>query len=567
MAGKWTIWLLPFGVIVGFVVTFLVRSLLRLQSDATIAMQPYQHSERLRFEKEKLLMQLRAIDTEIDRYDRLAAGAADTTHSEELSTSSRSTGSPTIPMTCKYDFKVFVYPIPTSILALRIGEEARHNGTLHVCKKCILEQFALEYIVYDFFTQFCGRTYDPNEADFFYLPLIRDAEFRWTMQTGGVRQRAPSAAEVALLNVLEKNDSQIWEKIFNVTSKFWHRHYGADHIVVMPAPVTNLRHETSQRGFFHYMSHLHTPIFLGLEYSLSFIREYPICSSSKNIVVPYPTTDPDLFNGKLLSFAIERSALLYYAGGLHGDCVEIRKAMKHLMVNSTRLNHVVPKIKSIQEEREHGFLAATFCPVPIGDSPSSKRMYDVLNFGCIPVVLSDDLVWAFSDQTGGTLNHSLFAIHIPQSVVQFSIDRTIEHYSNRKEEFSRLPLSGTSLYDLLHLSYQSDSSWENGVYINPLVRMLRRVPLGDIEFLRRQGKAAGEAFRYYEMNSSSHVIPTSQHQFPTGGAMDMIAKRLSLRKVAGIDRLSDLCQQERRQIGHKYISRYVCDTDKTQSLI
>ena len=26
----------------------------------------------------------------------------------------------------------------------------------------------------DFFTQFCGRTEDPNEADFFYLPIVRD---------------------------------------------------------------------------------------------------------------------------------------------------------------------------------------------------------------------------------------------------------------------------------------------------------------------------------------------------------------------------------------------------------
>ena len=36
------------------------------------------------------------------------------------------------------------------------------------------EQFALEYVVHDFFTQFCGRTADPEEADFFYLPIIRD---------------------------------------------------------------------------------------------------------------------------------------------------------------------------------------------------------------------------------------------------------------------------------------------------------------------------------------------------------------------------------------------------------
>ena len=31
------------------------------------------------------------------------------------------------------------------------------------------------------------------------------------------------------------------------------------------------------------------------------------------------------------------------------------------------------------KKREEGFQSAVFCPIPIGDSPSSKRMYDVLN--------------------------------------------------------------------------------------------------------------------------------------------------------------------------------------------
>ena len=29
----------------------------------------------------------------------------------------------------------------------------------------------------DFFLGFCGRTYDPKEADFFYLPILRDVSF------------------------------------------------------------------------------------------------------------------------------------------------------------------------------------------------------------------------------------------------------------------------------------------------------------------------------------------------------------------------------------------------------
>jgi hypothetical protein len=468
---------------------------------------------------------------------------------------------------CKYRFKVYVYPIPTVLPAVQIGEEARRNGTLHVCRKCILEQFALEFIIYDFFLSFCGRTYDPTEADYFYLPLIRDAEFRMAMQLGGIRSRAPSLAEQALIAVLEKNDSSLWNKVFNITDHYWHRKGGSDHIIVMPAPVTNLRHETSKRGFFHYMSHLKPPIFLSIEYSKSFVTEYPICATQKNILSPYPTTDPDLFNGKLLAFhEIPRNYLIYYAGGLHGDCIEIRKAMRHLMINSTHFSKVIPPVKSNMVEREHGFLAATFCPVPVGDSPSSKRMYDVLNFGCIPVVLSDDLVWAFSDQTAGHLNHSTFSIQLPQSLVQYTLEHSLRRYETHPNDFGgSLPVSGLSFYSLLLQSKEKDNDYENGFYLNPLVRVLRRIPQEDVDFYREKGKSAAEHYRYYRMNSTMSHIPTSSHYFPDGGAVDVIAGQLEA-KLSSLHQIKKECEKELLQ-KHKYVYRFPCESDKAESLV
>lgn len=45
-------------------------------------------------------------------------------------------------------------------------------------------------------------------------------------------------------------------------------------------------------------------------------------------------------------------------------------------------------------------------------------MYDVMHLGCIPVVLSDDLVWAFSKTAGGVIDPTAFSIQIPQQVRQ-----------------------------------------------------------------------------------------------------------------------------------------------------
>ena len=162
-----------------------------------------------------------------------------------------SSGEDTSQLNCKYDFTVFVYPLSSSLSPLRLAEEARRNQTYHVCKKCIYEQFALEYVVHDFFTQFCGRTNNPEDADYFYLPIVRDIDFRVALPN-----RSPSLIENVLIEAIEKNNLAPWTAYLNVTEKYWRRNNGADHIIAMPAPVTNLRHQSSMRGFFHYVSQL-----------------------------------------------------------------------------------------------------------------------------------------------------------------------------------------------------------------------------------------------------------------------------------------------------------------------
>lgn len=150
---------------------------------------------------------------------------------------------------CDSPFKVYVYELPPSLVAL--AENARKTGEYHVCKKCIYEQFALEYIVYDYFTQHCGRTTNPDEADFFYLPVIREIDYRIALGKGG--NRAPSLIEQALLATMENYNFTKWDEVFNVTHTYWQQSNGSDHVIVMPAPVTNFRHQTNMRGFFHYV--------------------------------------------------------------------------------------------------------------------------------------------------------------------------------------------------------------------------------------------------------------------------------------------------------------------------
>ena len=61
-------------------------------------------------------------------------------------------------------------------------------------------------------------------------------------------------------------------------------------------------------------------------------------------------------------------------GGYHGSCERVRASLNTLVQNNPQL-----ALQRGDRKREAGFQSALFCPVPIGDSPSSKRMYDVLN--------------------------------------------------------------------------------------------------------------------------------------------------------------------------------------------
>jgi hypothetical protein len=111
----------------------------------------------------------------------------------------------------------------------------------------------------DYFTQFCGRTMNPEDADYFYLPLTRDLDYRISMTTA--KGKVSSPLELMLLDVIEKNDFTRWREILGVTDEYWKRKNGADHIIVMPAPVTNFRHQSNMRGFFHYVSHTMSSVF------------------------------------------------------------------------------------------------------------------------------------------------------------------------------------------------------------------------------------------------------------------------------------------------------------------
>ena len=417
---------------------------------------------------------------------------------------------------CPYTFKLFIYPFEHILPSFHLAEQARLNQTYHIRPGHIYEQFLLEYIIYDYFSQFCARTMNPDEADYFYIPMMRDVEFRYTYANkprqshnnhnkNNGKKRLPSYTEQIFIDILEQNNYNKWLIYTNYTTKYWQRYNGADHILIMPAPLTDFRHEIPVYIYIHYKIHLYRPIFLVLEYSLSFIRTYPICTTYKNIVMPYPNNDYQLLNGRKYKVKLHmyRQYLLYYWGGLHGECIQVRKALGHMMINALSniqlAYNITPPHIITKSARENGFRASVFCPIPVGDSPSSKRMYDVMFYGCIPVILSDQLVYAYSNTTGGRLDHTSYTIQFSQNIVQLTTPQILKRFKNKPLIFGGvLPVSKRSLYSILAESYTQYGEYVRvkgqnyDGYINPLVQVLRVIPEEDIRYLQAGVRRAGE---------------------------------------------------------------------------
>lgn len=263
-----------------------------------------------------------------------------------------------------------------------------------------------------------------------------------------------------------------------------------------------------------------------------------------------------MISGRLMSDPVQiaRNKLIYYQGGNHGSCVEIREALNILMRNKQIAAQAGPK------KREMGFRQATFCPIPVGDSPSSKRMYDVMNFGCIPVVLSDEMMYSFIEEAGGGVREGNFSLRFPQKIVQKSAHVLLSELSVK--DMGHLTHTGISIRTLLSNIVETAAA-KNTTIEAPfvLVELLQHVPVEEIIALQRGVAKVSRKYRYYALNSSVTQIPTAIKSFPDGGAMRIMSRLLDLRKEKGILDISKRCKAERERTNpkHKYVGNYPCE--------
>ena len=424
---------------------------------------------------------------------------------------------------------------------LQWDEDARKGGWGHYDVRGMMGQYTLELIVREIFThpKSCLRTNDPETASLFYVPYLPSAEFHKGKVYAQDYSTSPYAQ--ALYDAIEGQYGG-WEDLFGLTSKYWIRNGGSDHVMVYSEPLHGLSHPRSKRGSHHYIQtqrQLRPPIAVSVEVSTAFVSMYPKCSS-KNVVVPYPNPDGRWYNGALdreaekmtedlwglnvtAAHPAERSAATatptggssdprplahFYRAGAHGECAQLRRALQSDLGCSPS-SKVISGMLSNKLEVGYslGMRAATFCPCPGGDSPGAKRNFDAVLAGCIPVVLSKDFVWPFTkeaDPVGETRDASDFSLR--WNVTNFTETRFDPKTCKQKE---------------------------GGIGDGGFKAALERVGSDEIERLRRALRDAKDLYSFYEhkvgLEDGVADNPLMEGVLPAGGASRELVRALEKR--------------------------------------
>jgi hypothetical protein len=168
-----------------------------------------------------------------------------------------------------------------------------------------------------------------------------------------------------------------------------------------------------------------------------------------------------------LNFSQERFVPVYFSGSLNPrfwlqDGRIVRRAIVRAFgrIVGARYLHIARKGPEVKKQATGASVQREcyFCVVPVGDSPSSKRLYDTFRTGCIGIVMSDLIRLPFEE----------VFIKYENVLVQIAQDRTdlIQHAMMRMNDRWRSVFHGEmiKIRDLLDLTVdaglrEGDHTW------------------------------------------------------------------------------------------------------------
>eukprot|EP00983_Pelagomonas_calceolata_P032155 1009502-Pelagomonas_calceolata.AAC.1 len=232
------------------------------------------------------------------------------------------------------------------------------------------------------------RTLDPWVANIFFIPVY----------TYAVEKKSA-------------NKDALYRSLRGILDAypFWKRFQGSDHLM-----VTSVRHHTSDTFFTLFGTCMHATVEL---FDLPWcLKEKKMSCFWRVILVPYVVSNPMILDDsgefshrpKLLSFVGTPRTRNRASNKFRRDLFSLLMRENDTFVFMVKERHFgLPDVSRVHR-------SSIFCAIPPGDTPNTKRLYDALFSGCIPVILSDDIQLPFQF----ALNYDDFCVRLPASSVR-----------------------------------------------------------------------------------------------------------------------------------------------------
>ncbi|KAK3154209.1 hypothetical protein QOZ80_2BG0187690 [Eleusine coracana subsp. coracana] len=268
--------------------------------------------------------------------------------------------------------KVFVYDLPSKYNKRIVTKDPR----------CLNHMFAAEIFMHRFLLSSAVRTLNPKEADWFYTPVYTTCDL------------TPAGLPLPF-----KSPRMMRSAIQYISSKwpFWNKTDGADHFFVVPHDFGACFHYQEEKAIERGI----LPMLRRATLVQTFGQKNHVCLKEGSITIP-PYAPPQKMQAHLIPADTPRSIFVYFRGLFYdngndpeggyyarGARASLWENFKNNPLFDISTEHPATYYEDMQR--------AVFCLCPLGWAPWSPRLVEAVVFGCIPVIIADDIVLPFAD--------------------------------------------------------------------------------------------------------------------------------------------------------------------------
>lgn len=270
--------------------------------------------------------------------------------------------------------KIYVYDLPS-----------KYNNDWLLNERCSNHLFASEVAIHKALLNSDIRTFDPFQANFFFVPVYVSCNFS-TVNGFPAIGHARSLISSAI-------------QLISSEFPFWNRSSGSDHVFVASHDFGSCFHTLEdvamKDGIPEFLRKSIILQTFGVKY------DHP-CQKAEHIVIP-PYVSPESVrktlatadvNGRRDIFAFFRGKMEVHPKNVSGRFYgkKVRTVILQKYGNDRRFYLRRHRFIGYQSE----ILRSTFCLCPLGWAPWSPRLVESVVLGCVPVIIADGIDLPFS---------------------------------------------------------------------------------------------------------------------------------------------------------------------------